>query len=71
MKNFCFVINDEEDLFEFWCDGRIITDCFPCGGGEMTADIRELVYELNKFAEVPIYKKATEDDMADFKGWSY
>lgn len=52
MKNFYFVKNEEQ--YEFWVEGKLITDCFS--GEEVEELIRQLVY----FADIPIYKSIAE-----------
>ncbi len=54
MKNFCFVINEKDNYFELWADGKCITDCFS-----LEDDSADLMEQLVEFADVPCYKKLT------------
>ena len=51
MKNFYFVINEKNKMFELWVHGECITDCFSLTDSE--ADLME---QLVHFANVPCYK---------------
>jgi len=58
MNNFYFVLNEEEDYFELWVDGKCITDCFSLS--DASADVME---QLVEFANVPCYKKLAYKDV--------
>ena len=52
MKNFYFIINEENKMFELWVNGKCITDCFSLAGDEA-----ELMQQLVEFANIPCYKR--------------
>ena len=52
MKDFYFVINEDDTFFELWVDGECITDCFSFEDSEAN-----LMKQLVEFADVPCYKK--------------
>lgn len=52
MNDFYFVINEKNNYFELWVDGKCITDCFSLN--EESTDVME---QLVEFANVPCYKK--------------
>jgi len=58
MKNFYFVINEKDNYFELWIDGKCITDCFLLGNE--SADVME---QLVEFADVPCYKKLSYNEV--------
>lgn len=64
MKDFYFVINDNEDskLFELWVDGRCITDCFSLDH----SDEADLMEQLVEFANVPCYKKLSVKEVQKY-----
>lgn len=54
MKKIYFIMNEELGVFELYCDGELIDD------GSFYLDdpnIVELITDLNKFGEIPVYKK--------------
>lgn len=54
MKKIYFVMNEELGVFELYCDGELIDD------GSFYLDdpnIVELITDLNKFGEIPVYEK--------------
>lgn len=51
MKKIYFVMNEELGVFELYCDGELIDVCLD------DPKIVELITDLNKFGEIPVYKK--------------
>ena len=54
MKKIYFVMNEELGAFELYCDGELIDDGSFCLDDP---NIVELITDLNKFGEIPVYKK--------------
>lgn len=54
MGKIYFVLNEELGVFELYCNGELIDDGSFCL--DDTA-IVELITDLNKFGEIPVYKK--------------
>jgi len=58
MRDFYFVMNEEDNYFELWADGKCITDCFS-----LSDDSADLMEQLVEFADVPCYKKLTSNEV--------
>lgn len=58
MKDFYFVINEEDNYFELWANGGCVTDCFS-----LSDDSADLMEQLVEFADVPCYKKLTSNEV--------
>lgn len=54
MRKIYFVENEELGTFELYCNGELIDDCSFCLD---EPSIVELVTDLNKFGEIPVYKR--------------
>lgn len=54
MRKIYFVENEELGTFELYCNGELIDDCSFCLD---EPSIVELVADLNKFGEIPVYKR--------------
>lgn len=61
MKKIYFVICEERNEFELWVDGELITDCFS-----LDEESYDLMHDLVKFAEVPVYKKYNMFDKINY-----
>lgn len=62
MRDFYFVINEDNGMFELWVNGKCITDCFSLDPtGEM-----ELMKQLVEFADVPCYKKLSVKEVQKY-----
>lgn len=54
MRKIYFVTNEEIGVFELYCNGELIDDCsFDLDN----PDILNLITDLNRFGEIPVYKK--------------
>jgi hypothetical protein len=63
MKGFYFVMNEEDNYFELWAEGKCITDCFDLHNE--SADVME---QLVEFADVPCYKKLSYKEVHSIVG---
>jgi len=51
MKNTFFVIKEDFGTFEYWADGKCITDCF-----DLSDESAELMSQLAEFSDIPVYR---------------
>ena len=63
MKNMYFISNGNGE-FEYWVDGKCITDCYNVKDSE---DLLSLIHDLNVFGHVPIYKKIEIDEIQELE----
>lgn len=64
IKNFYFVVNEENGEFELWVDGECITECF----GLKNCGDADLMEQLVEFANVPCYKKLSVEKVKAIVG---
>ena len=54
MEKIYFVANEENGVFELYCNGELIDDC---SFGLDDSNILNLITDLNRFGEIPVYKR--------------
>ena len=54
MEKIYFVANEEIGVFELYCNGELIDDC---SFGLDDSNILNLITDLNRFGEIPVYKR--------------
>lgn len=58
MRNIFFVINEEDRTFEYWSNGKCITDYFDLDSGE-----GDLMSQLVDFSDVPVFQRCSKGKM--------